>query len=93
MINQELLAKYSDKVEQYLNILALDDEILYKAIVSNSELVLGWAGNIKKFAEKGDLGAVEETIKELRKSVDNMETMLNEAVRRAYENRINDNGN
>jgi len=83
MISQEDLTKYEKQIEHFISLQKMDDEILMKAIVSCSELVYGYADNAKHFAKTGDLGSILDSLKEMKNSADRIETMINEANRRA----------
>ena len=61
----------------------MNDEILFQAITDCSGLVTGYADNVKHFAEDGSLIAIEESLKELRTAINNLNTMVREAKERA----------
>jgi len=64
----------------------MNDEILFQAITECSGLVTGYADNVKHFAEEGSLIAIEETLRELRTVMGNLNTMVREAKERAMIN-------
>ena len=75
--------KYKNRIEQFLRTLNMNNEILFEAIVSCSELLYSWANNIKTYASTGDLGAMAESLKEIRNTIDRLELTISEAGRRA----------
>ena len=79
-------AKYQEEIDKFINVKQLADEMLYNAIVANSELVKGYANNVKHFSEQGQLIAIEDTVADLRRSLDNLSNLIREAKERAYTN-------
>ena len=77
---------YLEKIESYVRILRMDDEILMQAITECTKLVFGYAENIKGYAAKFMIGAIEEELPLLRESIKNLEVMVIEARKRADEN-------
>ena len=82
----ELWSKYEKEIDLFVSLKKMTDEILFQAITECSGLVNSYAENVKHFAESGSLIAIEETLKELRVAMNNLNTMVREAKERAMIN-------
>jgi len=79
-------SKYEKEIEQFVSLKQMNDEILFQAITSCSELVTSYANNVKHFAREGSLDSIESSLTELRAAMDNLGTMVKEAKERARNN-------
>ena len=82
----ELWSKYEKEIDLFVGLKQLNDEILFKAITNGSELVTGFADNVRHFARQGLLTAIEHSLTELRTAMGNLDLMVKEANERAREN-------
>ena len=62
------------------------DELLYQAILEESNLLFSWAKLVKEQAIEGEMGFMYETLIELRKSVARLVVKVDEAIERASVN-------
>lgn len=79
--------KYIIKINEYIRILQISDEMLFQGIIENTNLVFGYVKNLKEYADEYKIGSMESVIFEIRQSLRTLETSLNEAIKRANENR------
>ena len=75
--------KYEKEIEQFISLREMNDEILFQAITSCSELITGFANNVKHFAEQGSLNSIESSLTELRTAMNNLHLMVEEAREKA----------
>ena len=78
--------KYEKEIEQFVSLKQMNDEILFQAITGCSELITGFADNVKHFARQGSLVAIEDSLTELRTAMNNLQIMVKEATERARNN-------
>ena len=78
--------KYEKEIEQFVLLKQMNDEILFQAITSCSELVAGFADNVKHFARQGSLEPIESSLAELKTAMNNLSAMVKEATERARNN-------
>lgn len=82
----ESWSKYEKEVDRFVAIKQMDDEILFKAMASCSELLTGYADNVKHFARRGELGAIENSLINLRGAMEHLNEMVKDAKERAMKN-------
>jgi len=79
----ELYTKYEKDIDEFLSLKKISDDVLFNSLKSCSELITGYADNIKHFAEQGQLDGIDNSLKDLLDTIDIMSNNSREARRRA----------